>query len=352
MGSLLRVLVLLEASLLIAGIVVMACEGAIRRRTKRRVEAVRKQITASAFDANTTSLATALRRLPPRESVALLADLATQLVGPDRTRLGDLASWAGILDEARKWRRSRQWRLRLYGTQVQTALGASDDEIGRMLQDPHPLVRAEAARAVSTAPRPDTCRALVALLDDDALACRLAGQDALLRTGDEATAAIADALAERSGTQRSTVALIDIASRRREPTTLGSMIDCANDQDPAVRGAAIRGLGALGGPDAHRAVLAVRNDPEPSVRMAALEAMGRIGVTEDASFIVSGLFDDDWEMRRTSAIALSRLGAVGRLQLRRIARDEVGLAAEAARWILEAQGQRNPAAAFVLEGAS
>jgi HEAT repeat protein len=117
-----------------------------------------------------------------------------------------------------------------------------------------------------------------------------------------------------------------------------------------VRTAAVTGLGVLGGPHARDAVLAAHDDPDPAVRIAAIEAIGLIGVAEDARRIVPGLHDDDWETRKTSAIALSRLGAVGRLQLRRIARSGEGPAVDTARWILDAEGPKNPAA-VVAEGA-
>jgi HEAT repeat protein len=340
MRSILLLLATVEVVLFAVGIGIMAVRGIVARRREERIATVRAHLVQYAGAPGETALPQALADLRPALAGRLLAQLASQLKGRDRARVVDLARQAGVHAMADKWRRSRRWRRRLRGAQLHTALGHIDKETIHLLGDPKPLVRAEAARAVATSPKPWLCSRLASMLDDESLACRLAAKDALIRSGGHAVEAVAAALLDRTVSQRSVLALLEIAARQGDPRALEAIVTHRDDPDPVVRAATVGALGRFGGQEARRAVLEVRDDADVGVRAAAMEALGRIAVADDASLIVGGLSDRSWAMREASAVALSRLGAVGRMHLRRIARGSDVPAADVATWVLEAGGRR------------
>ncbi len=340
MRSLLLWLAALEAILFATGIAIMALEAIVRRGRDKRIALVRGHLIQHAGDPDEQTLSHALTRLRPAHAGRLLAELASQLAGRDRMRVIDLARQAGVHTMADRWRRSRRWRYRLQGAQIHTALGAIDRETIQMLDDDKPLVRAEAARAIATSPQPSLCPRLASMLDDESLACRLAARDALIRSGRHAVDAVSAALSAPNASQRSTLALLEIAARQGDPRALAGLRGHIDHADSVVRAAAVAALGTFGGHVARSAVLAVAEDSDLRVRAAAIEALGRIAVTEDASLIVPALFDGSWEVREAGAVALGRLGAVGRMHLRRVARVSDGPAGDIARSVLEVHGRR------------
>jgi HEAT repeat protein len=177
-----------------------------------------------------------------------------------------------------------------------------------------------AAPSVSFAVRPAT-RASADPVDDDAAgAARIAlarreaalaladsgsslALDALVamaRAGGPGQSAALDALALKppsnpvalGGVVLTTPAMITLASEIGDLRTLDGILSAVRSSDPALRAAAILGLGASGDARAIDAARAGAADPDPRVRVAAASALVRLGAA-GAGATIEGLVADD-----------------------------------------------------------
>lgn len=327
-----------EGLLICLGVLGMALGQVYLRRQRKRIADVRSYLARFAAEDGEIPLPQWMRRLRPIRLGRLLAGLASQLTGRDRARLIDLGNEAGINAAVRSWCDSRRWWRRLQAAQLRTTFARTDVLTLRLLRDPHPLVRAEAARSLGVNPGPWSCRELIRVLDDDSLACRNAARDALSRAGATAGEPVLEAISNPYTPPRALAILLDIAAHQSDPRIVPAVAAWLHSKDPDIRAAAAIALGSLGGATAREALLAVRNDPAVRARVAALQAIGRIGVAEDAHVLLRGLEAEEWQLREACGASLLGLGAVGRMHLRRAARSGTGTAAETARWVLQKQG--------------
>ena len=75
------------------------------------------------------------------------------------------------------------------------------------------------------------------------------------------------------------------------------------------RWVAIRALGQIKSPKAERILLRLLSDPEPAIRAAALGGLGDLGKKSNLSLIASHLEDEAIIVRAASAEALGKIGA-------------------------------------------
>jgi HEAT repeat protein len=82
-------------------------------------------------------------------------------------------------------------------------------------------------------------------------------------------------------------------------------------------------------------LLALLGDPDADVRAAACSALGVAQHWPAGGALRHALRDDAWEVRHAAAVALERLGPPGTLLLKRALDDDVLVARDMARRMLE-----------------
>ncbi len=92
------------------------------------------------------------------------------------------------------------------------------------------------------------------------------------------------------------------------PELAGPLMDRTRDGDPAVRKAAVQGLGGFPGPATVAAVLERLDDPVPYVRAHALRTLGELGNHAAAPRLAAALADPDWSVRLAAKETLVLLG--------------------------------------------
>lgn len=275
----------------------------------------------------------ALARLPEREQIRVLADLAPALRGVQRERLEAIARDAGILRLADSWLNDRRWWRRLHGVRVHTLLGGSRGRVEEMLDDPVWEVRAEAAQWAADPPTRSVVDRLLQMLDDPDPLPRFAAKDALRRIGRGAAVPLAQALDTTSGRQAAEE--LEVAAMVVEPPMLPAALRLAEDEEAGTRARAAVLLGALGGEAAVERLVVLLDDREPAPRAAAAHALGRLGHWPAAAKLAACLRDPSWDVRRSSALALRELGGPGLLLLRRAVEGDDRFAGDIAKQVLD-----------------
>lgn len=271
--------------------------------------------------------------LPPEETMTVLAQATRSVDTAARDRLATLPAYSGLRTRASRWCTSRQWPRRLKGVRLFTMMGAGEDTVPRLLDDARPEVRSEAAAWMSHHPDSEGITRLMRMLSDDALSCRLAAREALIRLGGLALGPVSRHL---GGTEPAALAsLLLIAARLNDPSLRSPALAYRTHPDPAVRAAVIRVLTSLGGREAVETLEEFLQDPASTVRAAAATGLGELRHWPSAPSLAARLGDRAWEVRRASAFALSLLGGPGRLYLRRARSNTDPFAADMARQILD-----------------
>ena len=85
-----------------------------------------------------------------------LGELAPNLTGQSRGQLAMLAEQIGLVDAARRMTSGRDWRDRLQGVRLLSAVGGGGELVSELMDDPHPAVRAADATSspIEAIPRP------------------------------------------------------------------------------------------------------------------------------------------------------------------------------------------------------
>jgi HEAT repeat protein len=311
----------------------------VRWRVLRAARAVRVAEARDALRAaaqtgeRSEEAAAALRKLPSRLALSVLAELAPSLAGAERDALGEVARRRGLVGSAEDDCGSRRWRTRLHAVRVLSLLGGGESTVPPLLHDPRPEVRAQAAEWVADNPRPEHVEQLVAMLADPERFTRFTVMDTLIRLGAAAVEPLSREIA--AGSPAGGEEALEVAARIADPRLAGSAASRMADPDPDVRAWAARMLGALGGETHADDVMAMLADDAPQVRAAAAIALGRLGHWPAATVLAARLRDPAWQVRRDAALALRALGAPGELLLERALRDEDGFARDMARQTLD-----------------
>jgi hypothetical protein len=141
----------------------------------------------------------ALRRVPRDPQVAAFLEASRNLTGAGKERLRFVAREISLLDRARRLCESRLWTRRLRGARLLARMDVADPLIEKLLADPNPAVRAQAAEWAATQPAPSIISIMLTMLADPATQARFAVQDALLRMGSTIAEPLASFLETHSG---------------------------------------------------------------------------------------------------------------------------------------------------------
>lgn len=339
MTEVLRVLVVLlivMAALAAAAVVIAAqVRALVADRSRDRIALARAELASHLTGHGGAEAAIdAVEALPARHRVSVVAGLVGLLVDEDRALLAQVARDTGITHRSEALLRSRSWRNRASGVRSLAAVVDHDDPgVARLLRDPHPLVRAEAAEFVRSHPSLESVSELIELLDDDTRLCRLAAFAAMNALGPAAVAAAVEALADPRS-DRQTLALLEFGLRQRDPAFVAAARGASTNPDPAIRALAVQlrllldhaALDAAG-------IDLLLGDPAPEVRRSALLALSELHLWQYSAQVAAALRDPVWDVRLAAGEALAALGPAGELALRRAVADEDRFAADMARYV-------------------
>jgi hypothetical protein len=274
-----------------------------------------------------------LKKLPHRVQVTAFLEVSRNLSGASKERLRFVAQQVGLLDRARKLCENWLWTRRLRGTRILSSMDVPDPLVLKLLVDPHPAIRAQAAEWAAAQPSVPVITAMLRLLADPATQARFAVQDALLRMGSIAAGPLATFLERNSG--RAAEAGLRVAESLAEARFEHAALRLSRTDDVGIRVASAKLLGAVGGAPAAERLTELLRDDASEVRAAAAQSLGRMQHWQAGSLLAEGLRDSTWRVRRQSALALRALGAPGALFLRRATKAEDRFAADMAQQILD-----------------
>ena len=274
-----------------------------------------------------------LRRLPQNVQTKAFLEVARNVSGSGMERLRFMAQQVGVLDHARKLCASRRWTRRLRGARILSQMDVPDPLVLKLLIDPHPALRAQAAEWAAAQPSMPVIAAMLRLLADPATQARFAVQTALLRMGAVAAGPLATFLERNSGSAAE--AGLRVAEALAEPRFEQAGLRLSRPADVAIRTAAAKLLGAVGGAAAAERLLELLGDEAFQVRAAAAQSLGRMRHWQAGSALSDRLVDPTWSVRRQAALALRAIGAPGVLFLRRAVKGNDRFAADMAQQILD-----------------
>lgn len=328
--SLLRaVLVVFLASYAIAGLILLLRALWFSYRTNHYAAplAAARAVALGALRGH-TDLAP-IGKLPRRLQGRVIVELARVVSGTDRVTVAELAQRLGLIEPALKQCGSRRWHRRLRGARFLTLLDVKTPAMAALFDDPHPLLRAQAAEWGARQNSDILLRRITALISDRSPACRFTAKDALLRAGAAAVLPVHDYL--ESAPEDALIDALEVVAGLAEPRFSAMCDNLSRHVRPAVRVAAVRALASIGGEQAAAAALRALTDSDPLVRSAGAEAAGLLRQSAAAPHLYRMLGDSEFEVQRAAALALRALGASGELLLRRAARGPDGAAAQLAK---------------------
>lgn len=339
--ELLPLLLLAEAAMLIGGLVFLFGHVAQRRFRRAwlrtRIAAFRTTVTQTLAGQQP---AADLRWLPQEEIISVLAEAARTVDLTARAHLAELPAYGLLVRRANRWCHSRRWPRRLKGVRLLTILAAGETVVPRLLDDTRPEVRRDAAAWVADHPSRERLPRLVQMLDDDALACRLAARATLVRLGRLAVSTVAQHLTDAE--PAALAGTLTVAARLNDPRLLEPTLAHRSSAEPAVRIGVAQVLSGLGGTEATKTLQELLGDPDSHVRATAATGLGNLAHWPSAPLLADRLGDEAWEVRHAAGLALSRLDAPGRLYLQRARQATDRFAADMAQQVLDLPDRAAP----------
>ena len=334
----LQIIMLIEVGLLALAVSVFFLHGVWLHLTTRRVEKLVKtgrESLARLVASGSINLedARVLRALPNDIQQITFLEISPTLSGSGKERLRFAAQKLGVIDRARGLCLQRRWTRRLRGARILSQLDVPDPLVLKLLADPHPAVRAQAAEWAASQPSVEVVSAMLVLLADPATQARFAVQNALLRMGDVIAVPLAAFLETHS--DRAAEAGLKVAESVASPQFLVSALRLSSVEDVGVREAAAKLLGAIAGAEAAARLMEMLGDPDPHVRAAAASALGRMNYWQAGSMLAERLRDERWRVRREAGLALRAIGAAGTLFLRKALKGDDRFAADMAQQVLD-----------------
>jgi HEAT repeat protein len=336
--NLLNVVMLVEVGLLALAVAIFFAHGVwlflnekrLSRQTKIARDALAQLVTRG--NVNVEQMA-ALDALSPVVKVIAFLEISRNLTGTGKERLRFVADRVGVIDRARQLCQSGRWQRRLRGARILSQLDVADPLVQKLLIDPHPAVRAQAAEWAAAHPSEEVVTSMLNLLADPATQARFAVQNALLRMGSVIAGPLGAFLETHSGPAAEAGLRVaeSIADLSFEPAALRF----SQAEDMKIRVAAAKLLGAIANEPAATRLIAMLGDTEAKVRAAAAHGLGRMQHWQAASLIADGLRDRTWRVRREAGLALRAIGAPGVLFLRRALKGDDRFAADMAQQVLD-----------------
>ena len=336
--NLLNIVMLVEIGLLILAVGVFFTHGLwlflTKKRTDRQMKAARDSL-AQLLTRGTINVEEieALRLIPRDVQVMAFLEISRNLTGTGKERLRFVAREVALLDRARKLCESKRWTRRLHGARLLARMDVADPIVEKLLADPNPAVRAQAAEWAAAQPSTSVISAMLQMLADPATQARFAVQDALLRMGGVVAEPLAAFLETHSGLPVESG--LRVAESLAETRFLPAGMRHSASEDVGVRIAATSLLGAIGGAEPAERLTELLKDPDSRVRAMAAHGLGRMQHWQAGSQLAEALRDRAWRVRRDAALALRALGAPGALFLRRALKGDDAFAADMAQQILD-----------------
>lgn len=335
---LLRWVLTVEGILLSVSLAAIAAHGvwlwADERWGRPRIERGRKALNALSLRSGATANDLAVvRSLPRRMQVTLFLDLTPYVSGAQLQQLAVVAEQIGLQAHGARLCRRRGWHRRLLGARLLTQIGGPVWIAQRLLRDPHPAVRAEAAEWAAATQAPGAIALLAGLLGDPDFLCAFTVRNSLARAGSASTSSLASVLHTQSG--RRTVGALEVAAAIADPIFLDAALRLASDSSVAVRAQVCALLAAIGGESGTGTLIALLEDSAAEVRAAAVRGLGRLRHSAAATAVARLLRDPSFNVRHDAGLALRKIGGPGILLLRRSQTDTDELAAAMARHVLD-----------------
>jgi hypothetical protein len=336
--NLLDIMMLIELALLGVAVGVFFAHGlwlALTEKRTLRVMTAARDSLARLLTRGTINIEEiqALRKMPRDVQVAAFLEISRNLTGAGKDRLRFVAREISLLDRTRKLCESWRWTRRLRGARLLARMDVADPIVEKLLADPNPAVRAQAAEWAAAHPSPTVISAMLAMLADPATQARFAVQDAMLRMGSVIAEPLAAFLETHSGLPAESG--LRVAEALSEARFLPAGLRLSTSDNARVRMAAANLLGAIGSAESAKRLTELLKDPDSPVRAAAAHGLGRMHHWQAGSQLTEALRDSTWPVRREAAFALRALGAPGALFLRRALKGNDAFAADMAQQILD-----------------
>ena len=336
--SLLDIIMFIEVLLLALAVSVYFVHGLWLRTTARRLERLSKTAREALAHLVTRGLVNVedielLKSLPHDVQTVAFLEISRNLSGAGKERLRFVAQQVGVIDRARALCIHKRWTRRLRGARILSQLDVTDPLVHKLLSDPHPAVRAQAAEWAAAQASTELVAAMLELLADPATQARFAVQSALLRMGTIIAAPLATFLETHS--DRAAEAGLRVAEPIAELRFLESALRLSRAADIGVREASAKLLGAMGGAEAAARLIELLGDDADRVRAAAASGLGRMHYWQAGSLLAESLRDQRWRVRREAGLALRAIGAGGTLFLRKALKGDDRFAADMAQQVLD-----------------
>ena len=339
MSSVTLIIVLLVAiGSAVAAVLITVAVSSLAQAHRVRVEPtlseMRRAIVAalSGDGPQTVDALAGLNRMSERYVVNVMMDLAPSVNGTSRSILISLAEDVGLLGFARVGVGSRRWSKRLYCARVLAAFGVPSESQPTLLHDRSPEVRAQAAAWCVATPGSWDIPGLVAMLGDEDGRCRFAAQDALIRIGLPASAALLRAL--EGADVATTRHVLRVAAAMGDGRFFPPAEARLGDLSPVTRALAVAVVARTGDPGAGPALIDRLDDRAEEVVLAATIGLAKLGYWPGAVAVEVLLSHPTWEVRKQAGLTLLALGPPGVVLLRASA-PGVGPAAEMAEQALQ-----------------
>jgi hypothetical protein len=337
--DIIRIVMMAEVGLLVFAVCLFFLNGVWLYFTNRRIlrlstaarDSVAVLITRGTVNVEELQ---SLAGQPNDVQVMAFLEISRNVTGTEKERLRFIAEKVGVVDRARKLCVNTRWSKRLRGARILSRLDVPDPLVQKLLADPHPAVRAQAAEWAAAQPSDEVISAMLGLLADPATQARFAVQNALLRMGGVIARPLAAFLETHTG--RAAEAGLRVAESVAEPSFAPAALRHSRTADDlGVRVAAANLLGAIADATAAERLTEMLKDGESRVRAAAARSLGRMQHWQAASALFDCMRDSAWRVRKDSALALRSIGAPGTLFLRRALKSDDRFAADMAQQVLD-----------------
>ena len=319
----------------LCGLAVWACAATRRRRAPqlaRREAAVRSALYRTLDSPGEPSellddLDAAANKLLEAKARALLPALR----GEDRETLARLLESRGATEAARRQCRSRRATARAAACALLGDVGSSFAvlDLVPLLDDPRPVVRTAAARALGRLGQPAGVIPLIGAAASKALPVDGAAE-AIHQIGDWSVSLLHPCLADQCESTRALA--VELLGQFHNLESVDAIVEIlADDQSTAVRVRAARALGRIGSPRAIQPLIDCVASGPGAVKAEAIAALGKLAAVAAVPTLRVTLLGPSQHLSQAAAGALAAITPKGVEILQEIADDQLHPAASTAR---------------------